>query len=975
MQASIPTTAPTSVLSGIRSIPTRRRGSNPNTRIRTLQGGRGPRVGQLNALGCPQPNLETETEETSNQRKGRLTIPVLSQFDEDDLPENEITDTMVSIFSQSELQKNFMITSDITIGEGSELGPNSSKLGVVEENKTCSTCHKGNLECPGHLAYIKLNAKIYHPLFFRLIISVLEVVCNQCAKPYLSRELLQEEKILNYSLDERLKRIAAQQKTSKVCRTPQEANASPCNQTPIFSLKDSKNANAIKYRLKGKERIHTYKIDSVYDILAGISDEDAQLLGFENGSRPEDMILSAFPVIPPCARPPIYRDGVIYDDDLTAIYVDIIRHNNAIPAASSSEDRDARVGKLEFRIRHFIDNSDGKYSQQKGKELMGIKQKITKKKGHIRGAMLGKRVNFSARTPITPDPSLKFNQIRIPDIWAPYLTQRVVLQHYNIKYWTELVAKCLAKNLPIPISYVSPGSGPLKGRTVKVSTDYLNKRPLQTGDTIQRWLKDGDYIIANRNPTLHRQGIMAFEVVLGRSKTVGLHLSVTTPYNADFDGDEVNIHAPQGYLALSELQMVNNVEQCIMNAQSNRPSVGIVYDGLTSAYLLTRSADVEVERDLFYDALLSMSNQDQIPTLNERLDRFGIGRFSGRALFSALLPEDLYYNRAGVQILNGVLVHGTITKNHIGVSSGSLIQVLFKDYGSARVVDFLTDASYVLGRYITETGFTVGMADCYPSNPEYRTEINREITGIRLQIEAMGTSVGDVIDEQRRERLIIGAVQSAKNIGGTIGNKYIGPDNRFRIMSSSGAKGSDTNTTQITGIIGQQFIKGGRIPYTITGNKRCLPYFAEGDLNPESQGFCATSFLEGLSPADMVFHQSASRESVMESSVKTPVSGTIQGVVTKALESFTVAYDGSVRDSANILYQYAYGNDGFSPEYLEKVSFGKEEYPSFINLDRIFGKINAKYGYFETAVDTTEVLFEKDLGEFEIIDEEEHEES
>lgn len=959
--------------SGIRRLPVRRGGANPNSLI----GGVVTTV--LSGEGCPRIGNNPSNDELTLTRDIDEELPSYSTFTMEDLPEVVITDTLITLFGPGELMKN----SVVEVSESTPVGPrgiNDPRLGCMEDNKLCATCHFGREQCPGHLGYIRLAVPIYHPYFVRTIIRVLNSVCICCSCLYIPIEDLRERGILTFTGINRLKAIE-KESTGLRCRT----HESGCKPRPEFLIKESKEKERIMYAMKkGKVKEGTeLPIGEVEKILKAISPETAEALMFENGVRPEYMILTAFPVIPPNSRPAIYKDGTIWYDDLTRMYMDIVNHNLAIKAETNESARKERIKQLNFSIKHFVDNTDGKYSHNGRKDMQSIHQRIVGKKGVLRGFLMGKRVNYSARTPISPDPSLRFGQIRIPRVWAYLLTVPVYVWAYNRDFYQKQIDIALQNNLPIPISWYTPkgpNAGKLRGKRIKVTPRVFTSKRLEEGDLIERWLRDGDYVVGNRNPTLHKQGFMGFEVVLGEPLTVGLHLSYTTPMNADFDGDEINIHAFQTLPGAAELESVMGVRDCIMNAQSNKPAVGIVYDGLVAAYLLTRKEiayedgvpverDVVVPQDLRYDCYLLMTQQSQLASLPDRLKKHHLRIDTGRALFSALLPEDFYYNRGGVLIIEGVLVQGTITKPHIGPAPGSIIQVLYRDYDKYRTTEFLSDASFVLARWVTERGYTVGLGDCYPSDPNYRNKVNEDIAKVKAQVESLGTKLDDPIEEERRERQIVGYVNVAKNLGMRIGNESLTPDNNFKIAVASGAKGTDYNIGQITGILGQQVVRGGRIPFTLTNSTRCLPYFKEGELDPEARGFCVNSFFTGLSPSELFFHQAATRETVMESSVKTPVSGTIQDVIAKAFESFVVARDGSVRDAENNIIQYIYGNEGFAAEEVERIKAGKDDYTSFINLERIVGRINSKYGYWPGASDTM-VEMEEDKEILEIIEEE-----
>ena len=238
------------------------------------------------------------------------------------------------------------------------------------------------------------------------------------------------------------------------------------------------------------------------------------------------MILRAFPVIPPIARPPVIQEGIVMYDHLTYMYIQIIKDNKQLEADRDEKSRQDTLGRLYFHVSHFIDNTDGAWSGGRQGEYKSIKQRIQGKEEAIRGLLMGKRVDYAARTVISPDPSLRFGQIRVPKVMAPTLRVPVVITSYNKQEMQDLLRAG-------QISYITAGRGRYKGRRRKIMED-MKEIDLQLEDKVERWLRNGDFIIFNRQPTIHKQGIMGYEVVLGDELTIGLHLSYTTPHNADF---------------------------------------------------------------------------------------------------------------------------------------------------------------------------------------------------------------------------------------------------------------------------------------------------------------------------------------------------------------------------------------------------------------------------------------------------------
>lgn len=965
---------------GVRRLPTKRNAGTVSLQQRP------PFDSNINTIptttknpGCPRlprglPGVQTpivqEEAGITVTRKEKERYMALAEEEEDRLPTLIIMNNLLTVYSEEEVKQMAVVkvTNDEMSGYGSV---NDPRMGVTENDKVCSYCYKDRLSCPGHFGYIELASPIYHPLFMRLIIKVLNCVCNSCGGLLLSPEEIRDRGILRYTGEQRLKELEIASK-GVLCRRRHEGqDLRKCTPNPIYLPARIKDTKKIMFKYadqKGaKKEEYVKPIEQVEQILKSISPEEAELMGFSNDSHPSRFIMRVIPVIPPCDRPPVIQEGVIWPDHLTSFYMDIIRHNTLLQQATNEKKRDELLRSMIYVIEHYIDNTDGKYSQGNKKEFLSIKQRIQGKEALIRGALMGKRVNYSGRTVLSPDPSLKFGQIRIPEIMAKYLTVPVTIFSLNQQAMMALLDPKdeQGRDLPSKITHITPGHGKLKGRRIKVDGKIRKEYQLFPGDRVDRWLQNGDYIIFDRQPTLHKQSMMGYEVVLGKPLTIGMHLSYTTPHNADFDGDEGNLHIVQTIEAMTEVREIMNVKNCIMNAQNNKPSMGIVYDALSAAYRLTQP-DVVVDIDLYNDCLLLITNRESLPTLDQRLQEFGVPKFSGRSLFSSVLPEDFYYRKGDVIIINGILINGVIKKDHIGVAHGSIIQALWKDYGRDRTVDFLTDAPFILNRWTTENPLTVGLQDCYPEDESYRELLREEITKAKLAVEATGVNrLNDPIEEQRREREIIGYVNVAKSVGSRIATRGLSPNNNLGAMAFSGAKGAEFNIAQITGLLGQQFVQNQRMPLSISQGQRCLAYYEKGDIDPAARGFCVNSFLTGLDPAELFFHQAGGRQGLMDTAVQTSETGSIHHRIIKALEDVKVANDGSVRNTVGTIFQFVYGEDGFDGAELEKIKTKSGETTTFINLARTIGRLNSKYGYYPTEAEPGE-KFSVDTEEIEI---------
>lgn len=409
------------------------------------------------------------------------------------------------------------------------------------------------------------------------------------------------------------------------------------------------------------------------------------------------------------------------------------------------------------------------------------------------------------------------------------------------------------------------------------------------------------------------------------------------PRVSTFDGDEGAVHVPQSEDARREVAGLMNVACNIMNAQTNSNIAGVVFDALTGAYILSLP-ETKINESVFMRTRMVLENKDSLEKLNERLEKYDIPKDSGRALLSALFPKDFYYTKGETVIKDGILVSGVLDKSNIGSESGTIIQALYKDYGQERTVDFLTDIYRTAGIYLDAHGFSIGIDDCYLSGKDPQKIIDFEVQRANMLVKSMGVKLKNPIEEERREKQILAFLDTAKNFGAKISKEQLSPTNAFNIMARSGAKGSVTNIAQITGILGQQYLLGERMPGT-------LPYFSENDLNPAARGFVSNSFLTGLTPAEFFFVSASGRVGLVDTSTTTSSTGYLHHKFVKSLEDVKVFSDGSVRNAANVIFQFCYGDDGFDAGMIESVGTKTGNFTSFINLKRAASRINGKYGF------------------------------
>jgi len=889
-----------------------------------------PSIPILTDIPTPPQNTKPDTYLTLKlDREQQNIVKTISTEAIDKLPQYIIYESDISILSQDEILRfGIEVSKDSIEVELSSV--NDPRMGATF-NSNCSTCGQAFTECPGHMGYIDLKGYFYHPEYIKLIIKILASVCHNCGKLKLTKEEIIAKKLHYLTLNNRMNEIekeAAKLRCPSKCTSPNY----------IYSTESSVSGRNIyvKKEKGGGESI--IPIDKVLSILKAISREDLELMGFKYPQTPVNFILRYFPVLPPTDRPDVEDRGNIYHDQLTESYKELVSNVKKYEKALKTNSKDIHdyVKAIYDKIQTIIDSSKVSTVYNSERPVLGIKQRIQGKTALIRGATMGKRVNFTARSVISPDPNLKFGQVRVPKVFQYNLTRPITVTNLNIHELTTLL-----RNGKVVSVY--------KDRLIYINDTNKDQIALKPGDIVNRCLQNGDYVLLNRQPTLYKYSMMGHEVVLGDPLTIGIHPSVTTPFNADFDGDEMNLHAVQSREALVEVMDLMNVKRCIMNVQNNKPAIGAVYDTLSGAYTLTQDT-TKVPIELMYNAISVIEcDVDLVEYVNryKRVSGIDVSDYiSGKALFSIILPKDLFYKKDEVLIVEGILLSGVITKDHIGTAHNSIVQVIYKQYGYMRAAMFLSDVSWLINMWLDYNPLSVSLADCMPTDPKMYEYVTKEVNKAMMMVESYGVRLNDPIEDQKREDEILGILQSSKNNILKLCFENITKDNRLRIMTLSGAKGSKINVVQIMGILGQQFLHNQRIPILLGDGLRTLPWFSTEDLDPRARGYVINSFLNGLTPAEFFFHQAVTREGLLDIALRTPETGySINHRITKALEDIMVTYDGSVRNPRGNIFQFVYGEDGFNSEdlYVFNTKHGRQTF--FININLVVDQINLKYGY------------------------------
>ncbi len=682
-----------------------------------------------------------------------------------------------------------------------------------------------------------------------------------------------------------------------------------------------------------EEDMNKLMASDIRDWFEDITDDDLRTLGIDaERSRPEWMIMTVLPVPPVTTRPSITLDnGQRSEDDLTHKLVDIIRINQRF-----MENREAGAPQLiiedlwellQYHVTTFVDNEISgtpPARHRSGRPLKTLSQRLKGKEGRFRGSLSGKRVNFSARTVISPDPTLSLNEVGVPDRVASEMTQTMNVTETNIERAQRYVQNGPGNH---------PGANYVRrpdGRRLKVTEKNCEElaEKVEVGWEVSRHLIDGDIVIFNRQPSLHRMSIMAHEVVVMPYKTFRLNTTVCPPYNADFDGDEMNMHALQNEEARAEARVLMRVQEQILSPRFGETIIGAIQDHISGTYLLTHTNPKFTETQAL--DLLRSTSVDELPEA-DGTDEGGAPYWTGRTVFSELLPDDLsieFTSSTGdtVVIKSGQLLEGTIDEDAVGAFGGEIVDTIVKVYNKTRARRFINEIGALAVRTIMHFGFSIGIDD--ESIPEAAGEqideaIQSAYDRIQELIETyevgeLESLPGRTVDETL-EMKIMQTLGKARDSAGEIAEDHFGDENPAVIMAQSGARGSMLNLTQMAGCVGQQAVRGERINRGY--EDRTLAHFKENDLSADAHGFVENSYRSGLNPKEFFFHAMGGREGLVDTAVRTSKSGYLQRRLINALSELESQYDGTVRDTSDTVVQFEFGEDGTSPV---KVSSGDE---------------------------------------------------
>lgn len=859
------------------------------------------------------------------------------------------------------------------------------RMGTSEKDRPCDTCGKNLADCLGHYGYLDLELPCFHVGYFKAIIGILQMICKTCSCVMLAKEeklqfmdqlrrpgliYLQKRGLKKKIWDKCRKRtlclycnafngpvkkcgllkiIHEKYKTTKKVIDPM---VSDFLQSFDTAIEHNKEVEALLTR--AQENLNPLV---VLNLFRRIPAEDVPLLLMNPESgKPADLILTRLLVPPLCIRPSVVSDlkSGTNEDDLTMKLTEIIFLNDVIKKHRMSGAKTQMIMEdwdfLQLQCALYINSelSGIPLNMAPKKWTRGFVQRLKGKQGRFRGNLSGKRVDFSGRTVISPDPNLRIDEVAVPIHVAKILTYPEKVNKANVELMRKLV-----RNGP----EVHPGANFIQQRhnQMKRFLRYGNRekiaQELRFGDVVERHMIDGDIVLFNRQPSLHKLSIMAHIARVKPHRTFRFNECVCTPYNADFDGDEMNLHLPQTEEAKAEALVLMGTKANLVTPRNGEPLIAAIQDFLTGAYLLTL-------KDTFFDRSKACQIVASILVGKDEKVKISLPRpaimkpvtlWTGKQIFSLILKpsascpvkanlrtkgkqycgkgEDMCYNDSYVVIHNSELMCGSMDKGTLGSGSkNNIFYILLRDWGQLEAANAMSRLARLAPVFLSNRGFSIGIGDVTPGQGLLKAKHDLLDAGYRKcdeYIEALNTGKlqpqPGCTPEETLEALILRELSVIRDHAGSACLRELDKSNSPLIMALCGSKGSFINISQMIACVGQQAISGSRVPDGF--ENRSLPHFDKHSKLPAAKGFVADSFYSGLTPTEFFFHTMAGREGLVDTAVKTAETGYMQRRLVKSLEDLCSQYDLTVRSSTGDIIQFIYGGDGLDPAAME----GKDE--------------------------------------------------
>ena len=861
---------------------------------------------------------------------------------------SQIIGIQFSVLSPEEIRKSSVAeitTRDTYINNKPVIGGLfDPRMGVLDPGLICPTDGLNYINTPGYFGHIELARPIFYIQYINSILKILRCICIKCSKLKISKE--KRKYLLKLQPRQRWEKVF--KLASKVTRCG-ESSCNGCGTKQPKKIYKEGLANLFgewdnvdgitdeEGNIKAKLTIK-FTPEKVLKIFRRISDEDVTFMGFNPlWSRPDWFICQVLAVPPPAVRPSVkHNSQQRSEDDISHIIVNIIKANKTLQEKLQINAPQKVIEDwstvLQYYCATMIDNripGVASVAQRSGRALKSIKERLVGKQGRVRGNLMGKRCDFTARSVIGPDPNLSIRQLGVPVKIAMNITFPITVNDRNKLFLTKLLHNGPDKH---PGANVLDRKGGESTSLRHVDRDSIK---LKNGDILHRHMVDGDPILFNRQPTLHRMSMMChIAKIMHVGSTFRMNVGDTKPYNADFDGDEMNLHGPQDEESQSELLNLAAVPRQIISPANNQSIIGIFQDSLLGCYRFTRK-DILFSTRQAMNLLMYYKKVDTslFKKKNKVVNSFEILSQIFPAI-SAKFPNskfDSSENRKKsnniIEINNGTYLRGQMDKKVLGGGGKGFIQSIYNDLGIMQSSNFIDDLQSIVTEYMKLSSFSVGISDLIADKNTSSQIIDsiiskkKEVINLtnQLHLDVFENNTGKTTEKEFEDQ-VNSILNNARGEAGKIGRKSLSDENRFINMMKAGSKGGEINIAQMIACVGQQNVDGKRIPYGY--EDRTLPHYCKYDDSAEARGFVESSYIQGLTPEEVYFHAMAGRVGLIDTACKTSQTGYIQRRLIKGMEDIKVCYDMTVRNNKKKIIQFIYGGDNIDSMKIENQKIG-----------------------------------------------------
>lgn len=781
-----------------------------------------------------------------------------------------------------------------TLGDPA-MGPTS------DPSSLCLSCGENASNCCGHFGHLDLAKPVWNPVYLSSILKILRVICWECSKPRIEITETIYEKVKMLKLPQaRLKYFINNSKSATTC-----VYCKSLLSKYTFKKKDG-------YVLQMTPPKKNVSPDQTFEVLRRINSSDCEIMGL---GRPESMIFSVLPIPPPVVRPQILLENNSRSEEpLTFKLADIVRSN----AAMSSESSDKSYRALQFFVASYID-SDGTpcpkdISHAVRKSSDGVSQRVGSKDGRVRGNIMGGRVDKSARSVISNDPNIGVYEVKVPRDIIKKIYYCETVTEENIEWLQTVVdrgpddlmgARNVFKFPNYEIDLKTYVDGPL--------------RKLQVGDRVERYFRDGEYVHLNRQPSLHGPSIQGHRIRIHDDQVIRINTAVCPPYNADFDGDEMNLHFPQSYQSKFEVRDLMGTKQQIISLTNSSPIIYMIQDTILGVNRLLLALDIKPYEFASMCNAVDVADDGPLQT--------------GREVFSLILPP-LSAKIGDCVIKDGLVVSGSLNKSTLASGHGSLVHRIHNTYGPERCCEFIFKCQKLAATFLKLRVFSIG-----PQSINMNPQIKQVVSEMYLLVEK---DVESFIQKSQNQTLpLLPGLNRARSLEYLINRSLnscinavmskvknlIPHDNEISQVVRAKSRASEVNLIQSGVALFQQNVDGMRPKQGWTG--RTLSHFPKFVSDPCARGFVINSLASGLNGTEFVTHSMASRHGLIDTAVKTGETGYGQRRMTKGMENVCVFDDLTVRDGSSFtIVQFNYGGNSFNPSFETKQQFWVAELPA-----------------------------------------------